>query len=593
MDFLGVLFMPAGLQYKFGPYRLDRAAQLLFRGSQRITLTPKAIEVLSTLVDARGSLVEKQELLRKVWADVVVEEGTLAYHISLLRKALGEGPGRGPFIETIPKRGYRFAGTLKESRPLDPFTSGKVMLAVLPLENLSGRNRHDYFSDGVAEELITQLARLNPERLAVIARTSAMQYRSSKKAACQIGRELGVSYLLQGSVRRSGRRVRIAVQLIKVSDETHLWAQSYERNLNDILTLQHELARTVAAEIQVKLTPQTERRLAARGMVRPEAYEAYLRGRYLLNLRTRSALRKSVGYFKQSIEHDPRFTVAYCGLADSYLVLQDFGYLRPSLATRKARAAADGALGMENRLAEVHTSMGHAHFHEFDWPATERELQCAIDVNPNYTDAHFYYSNYLVAMGRSEEAIAEARSALALDPVSLPAGCNLAYVLVHADRIQEAIQESLRVLEIDCNYARAYEDLGRAYEVQGKYPQALAAFEKAVASSGRGSLYLTSLAHAWALAGRKQKALNILRELRALSESTYVSPFFIALVYAGLGDASQAVGWLEKAYRMRDHHLCWLTVNPRLKLLHPERRFRELLLRMKFPVKPTTREYTA
>jgi tetratricopeptide (TPR) repeat protein len=270
-------------------------------------------------------------------------------------------------------------------------------------------------------------------------------------------------------------------------------------------------------------------------------------------------------------------------LADSYLVLQDFGYLLPSLATRKARVAATKALEMDKTLAESHTSLGHVFFHEFNWLATDKQLQRAIELNPNYTDAHFYYSNYLVAMGRSQDAIAEARCALALDPVSLPAGCNLAYVLVQAGNCHEAIQESLRVLEIDSNYARAHEDLGRAYERQGMYSQATGAFEKAVAYSGRGSLYLASLAHTFALAGMPQEALKLLQELKAVSNTRYVSPFFIALVYAGLGNKSQAVAWLDKAYRIRDHHLAWLKVNPRLRPLHTDPRFRDLLRRMKFP----------
>jgi tetratricopeptide (TPR) repeat protein len=343
-----------------------------------------------------------------------------------------------------------------------------------------------------------------------------------------------------------------------------------------MLTLQCELARTVATEIQVKLTPRAKAQLTGMGAIHPDAYEAYLRGRTLLNRRTRATLQKSIDYFRQSIEHDPCFAIAYSGLAESYLVLQDFGYMAPRFAIRKARVAARRGLELGGMLAETHTSMGHAFFHEFNWRATERALKRAVELNPNYIDAHFYYSNYLVAMGRSEEAISEARSALALDPVSLPAGCNLAYVLVHAEQFQDAIDECSRVLEIDCNYARAYEDLGRAYEGQGRYSQAVASFDRAVAASGRGSLYIASLAHACALAGMKQKSLTLLRELEIQSKRRYVSPFFIALVKAGLGDIDQSLSWLNKAYRMRDHHLSWLTVNPRLRPLHSDRRFRVL-----------------
>jgi len=248
--------MPARLVYEFGEFRLDVEGRLLFTNGRPVPLTPKAVEVLITLVESRGNPVGRRELLRKAWADAVVEEGSLTSHISLLRKALGEGPDDRKFIETIPKRGYRFVGAVTEStEPAGRSTAGRIMLAALPFENLSGGKKHDYFSEGVTEEMITQLARLSPERLGVIARTSAMQYRSTDKSIRQIGCELGVSYVLEGSVRRSGNRVRIAAQLIQVSDETHLWAESYERDLDDILTLQGEVAHAVAREIKIKLAP--------------------------------------------------------------------------------------------------------------------------------------------------------------------------------------------------------------------------------------------------------------------------------------------------------------------------------------------------
>ena len=296
------------------------------------------------------------------------------------------------------------------------------MLVVLPFENLSGGKRHDYFSDGVTEEMITQLARLSPERLGVIARTSAMQYKSTAKSVRQIGRELAVAYVLEGSVRRAGHRVRIAAQLIQVSDETHLWAESYERNLGNILGLQSEVARAVANEIKVKLAPEERERLASAGVVNPQAYEAYLRGRYLLNRRTAEASQKSILHFERAIQYDPQYAVAYAGLADSYLTLLDTGHLSTTEATAKAMTAAGKALRMDDTLAEAHTSLGHAHFHEFHWLAAETEFKRAIQLNSNYAMTHFYYANYLIAVGRTDEAIAQARCAQALDPVSLPAG---------------------------------------------------------------------------------------------------------------------------------------------------------------------------
>jgi TolB-like protein/Tfp pilus assembly protein PilF len=575
--------MPAGQQYEFSPFRLDSRGRLLFRDGERLTLAPKAVEVLVALVEARGNLVEKEELLRKVWTDAAVEEGSLTYHVSLLRRALGEGPGEHKFIETIPKRGYRFVGALKVSPEPAIAASGKVMLVVLPFENLSGGKKHDYFSEGLTEDTITQLGKLNPAQLGVIARTSAMQYRSTEKSVRQIGRELGVSYALEGSVRRAGNRVRIVAQLIQVSDETHLWAETYERNLGDILALQFEVAEAVAQEIGIKLVPEERERYTCPNIIRPQAYEAYLKGRFLLNRRTQEALQKSIRYFQESIEHDRHYALAYAGLADSYLTHHDLAHLSPTEATTKAKAAARKALSMDETLAEAHTALGHAYFHEFNWLAAHRDFQRAIALNPNYANAHYYYANYLMAVGRRDEAIAEAQCTLRLDPVSFPAGTNLADILFFAGHYKDAVEESLRVLEIDPNFARAYEDLGRTREQQGMYPEAIAAFERAVECSGRSYRYLALLAHALAIAGKRRAALKLLQELKNLSKKKYVSAYSFALMFTGLGNKSQALGWLEKAYKARDGALPFLNVDPRLAPLHSDSHFRDLVRRLNFP----------
>jgi TolB-like protein/Flp pilus assembly protein TadD len=570
--------------YRFGRFRLDPNGRVLFRGDRAVRLPPKAADTLLLLVQNAGNVVEKQDLLKHVWRDAFVEEGSLTRTISILRKAL-EGAAHGQkFISTVVKRGYRFAARVIEI-PGEPARScaERLMMVVLPFENLSGGKKHDYFSEGMTEEMITRLARLNPERLGVIARTSAMQYKSTDKSIRQIGPELGVSHVLEGSVRRSGNRVRIAIQLIQVSDESHLWAESYERNLGDLLTLQFEVAEAVAKEIQIKLASREQERLGSAGTVNPQAYDAYLKGRYLLNRRTLEALQKSVQYFKKSIEHDPHYAVAFAGLADSYLTHHDMGHLPPREATAKAKAAARKALGMDETLAEAHTSLGHAHFHEFNWLAADRYFKRAIKLNPNYANAHFYYANYLIAVGRKDEAIAEALCAQTLDPVSLPAGTNLAIILYFAGHYTEAVEASLRVLEIDPSFGRAYEDLGRTYEQQGIYSQAVAAFEKAVEYSGRNSRDLASLAHAFAIAGKQRAALKLLQELRELSKKRYVSPYSFALVFAGLGNKNQALAWLEKAYKGRDGALPFIKVNPRLAPLHSETHFQDLVRRLNFP----------
>ena len=418
----------------------------------------------------------------------------------------------------------------------------------------------------------------------VIARTSAMQYRSTDKSVRQVGRELGVSYLLEGSVRRARNHVRIAAQLIQVGDETHLWAESYERKLGDILALQNNVAEAVVQEIKLKLGPRERERLVVRAaVVDPQAYEACLQGRYLLNRRTLEGMHKSVRYFQKAIQCDPYYAAAHAGLADSYLTLLDYGHLSTDDATRQADAAARKALEIDDTLAEAQTSLGHSAFHQFNWPMTERAYRRALQLNPNYASAHYYYANYLTAVGRAEEALAEARSALALDPVSLPAGANLSNLLYLAGHYEEATEQALRVLEIDPTFYRAYEDLGRTYEQQRKLPQAIAAFRKVVAASGRSPAYLAHLAHAHGLAGERRKAAQLLQEIQKLSKKKHVAPHAFAAVFAGLGDKVQTLAWLEKAYLARDEMLPFLRVNPRLAFLHADPRFQDLVRRMKFP----------
>jgi len=489
--------------------------------------------------------------------------------------------------QVLQKQALRAPGFVRDvserSAPSTAAEAKRIMLGVLPFRNLSGNKKHDYFSDGLTEEMITQLARISPKQLGVIARASAMRYRSTNKSVRQIGRELGISYILEGSVRRAGNRVRIAAKLIQVSDATHLWAETYERKLRDILSLQNEVAGAAVREIKLKLAPQEHERLVGAAAVNPQAYEACLQGRYLLNRRTFEALQKSVQYFQKAIQRDPHYAVAYAGLADSYLTLLDYGHLSTDDATRKADAAARKALQIDDTLAEAHTSLGHSAFHQFSWPTTETEYRRALELNPNYASAHYYYANYLTAAGRMEEALVEARSALALDPVSLPAGANLANLLYHARRYKEALEQAFHVLEIDPTFYRAYEDLGKAYEQQRKLPQAIAAFRKIVSASGHNPAYVAHLAHAYALAGERRKAARLLQELQKRSAKQHVAPCAFAVVFAGLGDKKQTLSWLEKAYTARDEMLPFLRVDPRLAFLHDDSRFQSIVRRMKFP----------
>jgi TolB-like protein/Flp pilus assembly protein TadD len=567
--------------YEFGGFRLDPAGRVLFRGDRAIPLPPKAADTLLLLVENAGNVVEKQDLLRQVWPDAFVEEGSLTRTISILRKALEDDVHGHQFIGTVPTRGYRFAARVHRSSSTPaPLLPSKIMLAVLPFENMSGQKNQEYFSDGLTEEMITQLGRMSPDRLGIIARTSAMQYKNTTKTIHQIGQELNVSYIVEGSVRRAGARVRITAQLIQVVDQTHLWAESYERNLGDILELQSEAAQAIARQIQIKLIPQEREKLAALGCISPEAYEAYLKGRYLWNQRTLEALQKSIKYFENAIQIAPAYATAYAGMADSYLTLQDDGHLPTLKATAEAKRAAGEALRLDDTLAEPHISLAHAYFHEFNWPAAEREFKRGLELNPNYATGHYYFANYLLVTEQFQDAIAEARRAKALDPVSLPAGSNIAMALYHGRQYDQAIAQCLQVLETDPKFARSYEDLGRAYWAKGMQPEAIRAFKKAVTYSGRGPLYVAELAHLYAAAGRRKDARELLKELTELARKRYVSPYAFALVYTGMGNKDQAFAWLDKAYEERASVLPFAKINPRFASLRSDPRFHSLLRRL-------------
>jgi TolB-like protein/Flp pilus assembly protein TadD len=570
--------------YEFGSFRLDPTGRILFHGDRAIPLPPKAADTLLLLVENAGNVVEKHDLLKQVWHDALVEEGSVTRTISILRKALEDCVHGQEFISTVPTRGYRFAARVHglSSIPV-PLFSSKVMLAVLPFENMSGRKTQEYFSDGLTEEMITQLGRLNPESLGVIARTSAMQYKNTTKTIHQIGQELNVSHIVEGSVRRANNRVRIAAQLIQVSDQTHLWAESYERDLCHILQVQSDVARAIAAQIEIKLTPREQARLARADVVKPEAYEAYLKGRYLWNRRNLDALHRSVQHFQKAVKIDSEYAAAYAGLADSYLTLQDNGHMSPRKATALAKKAVQRALRIDETLAEAHNSLAHACFHQFDWSAAERAWKRAIELNPNYATAHLYYANYLLATGQIEAALAEARRAQMLDPASLAASTNTASILNCAGQCNQAIELSRKTLETDPSFARAYEDLGRAYEGKMMHGQAITALQNATKLSGGAPRYRASLAHGYAVAGNRRTALRMLNQLKEMSRRNYVSPYSLAVVAAGLGDKDRAFRWLAKAYRERSEALPFMNVDPRLIPLHSDPRFLKLVQRVGLP----------
>ena len=577
--------MAAGGRYEFGHYRLDVRAHLLFRNGRRVVLTPKAVDLLAALVEAQGEPVGKQELLHRVWPDAVVEEGSLTSHISLLRRVLAEGAGGRQFIETLPKRGYRFVGPCAAmAQPAAATGAGRRMLVVLPFENLSGGGRHDYFSEGLTEEMISQLARLSPEQLGVIARTSAMQYKSTTKTAQQIGQELGVSHLLEGSVRRSGERVRITAQLIRVSDATHLWAEGYERSLHDILALQAEVARAIAREIQIKLTVGVQHRLDRVAAIDPEAHEAYLRGRHLWNRRTEEGLRNSIALYEEAIRRQPDYAMAYTGVADSYVMLACRGMVSAKETFRRARAAARKALELDGELGEAHGSLAHVRLHDWDWEGLDRDFLRAIELHPAQPIVYYWYGEFLMSMGRPEEAIAMTRRAQQADPLSPVIAASLAMILYLARHYDEAARMLQRAQEIDPDHFLPHLRMGLVRLQQEGYPEAIRELQTAARLANHSTETLAALGTGYAMAGMSGEAHRIVAQLQASQAEHYVLPYNIAKIYAAARDKDKSFEWLERAYQEGDPDLIELNSEPLFDRLRGEPKFSELMRRIGFRV---------
>jgi serine/threonine protein kinase/Tfp pilus assembly protein PilF len=455
-------------------------------------------------------------------------------------------------------------------------------LAVLPLANLSRDSEQDYFADGMTEALITNLSKIGA--LKVISRTSSMRYRGTDKFVPEIARELNVDGVLEGSVLRAGERVRITAQLIHAATDEHLWAESYERDLRDILSLQSEVAQAIAQEIKIKLTPQERARLGRVHRVDPEAHDAYLRGRFHWNKRTEEALTEAIAYFKNAIEKDPSYALAYAGLADAYNILGFYAVRPPRETFPKAKAAALKALELDDTLAEARASLGYAKScYDWDWLASEKVFKQAIELNPGYPIAHQWYGSTLTMMGRHDEAIAEQRRAQELDPLSVVISASVGWLLYYARRFDEAIEQSRKTLEMDPNFALAHLWLGWAYEQTGRYKEASEEAKKAVTLSGGSPYYRASLGHAYAQSGMKVEAEKILEELNEVPQRMYVSPYFLAEIYTGLGENEEAFRWLERAYEERANLLVFLKVEPKVDPLRSDPRFQDLLRRMNFP----------
>jgi TolB-like protein/Flp pilus assembly protein TadD len=458
----------------------------------------------------------------------------------------------------------------------------RPMLVVLPLKNLSGDSDQEYFSDGFTEELIGQLSRLAPERLGVIARGSVMRYKHSTKGVDQIARELGVEYVLDGSVRRDGSRVRISVALIRASERTNLWTEDYDRDLSDVLSLQAEVARSVSNEIVVKVSTAGRAGTARATKVDPEAYNAYLLGRYFWNRRTVDGVRKAIRYFEETVDRDSAYAAAHAGLADCYALLASvrLGILAPNEAMPKAKASAKRALDLSPALAEAHAALGYASlWYDWNWLAAERSLKRALELNPTYASARQWYSYYLQTVDRLDEAVAQLKGALELDPLSLQLRTSLSSMRYFERQYDLVIEGSKTALEMEPNLVVAYFNLGRAYSQKKMHQKAIAEVKKARELSRESPAMTMQLGYAYAMAGEKAEAVKMIDFLARLSRKAYVPSFYAGAIYTGLRDKERAFHWLRRAYDERCDYMIHLPKEPAADPLRSDPRFNTLVPR--------------
>lgn len=633
-----------GRRLSFGVFDLDLGTGELRKRGVRVRLQEQPFQVLAMLLEHRGEVVSREELQQKLWpANTFVDfDHGLNKAINKIRGALGDSADTPRFVETVARRGYRFVADVTVDEPVPvpdpvatamtplaavataenfPITRSRSVrapkrrtwvavavlagvlaialaawkvssgtatpvpirsLAVLPLESLSGDASQDYFADGMTDELIADLGQISALR--VISRTSVMGYKHTRKPLPQIARELNVDAVVEGTVLRSGEQVRITAQLIEGATDKHLWSQSYQGALRDTLALQNTVARAVADQIRVKLSPQEQAALMSVAVVNPAAYESYLKGRYFWNKRTANGLTAALAYFNQAVDENPTYAQAYSGLADTYALLGDWQYavMTPREALPKARAAAIKALELDATLGEAHTSLAFC-LDGFDWDfnAAEQEFQKAIALKPAYATAHHWYAWHLALLHRYDQAIAEMRKALNQDPLSVIINADLAELLAMAHSYDESIRQSQKTLELDPNFALAHNHLGQAYLQMHRNEQAIAELQKAVALSGGSATCVANLARAYAAAARRSEAVALLNDLKSRSNARHSYASEVAVIYASLGDADQAMAWLEKGYEERFNP--GVLIRPGLDPVRQDPRFQNLVARLGLP----------
>jgi TolB-like protein/DNA-binding winged helix-turn-helix (wHTH) protein len=647
---------PAGAgSYRFGLFQVNSRTGDVLRQGRVVRLRGRPFDILVLLLERAGDVITRDELKQRLWpADTFVDfDHGLNAAVNRLREALGDSAENPRFIETLPRRGYRFVAPVEVSpaaeaapafavpavhvttpavqagipappaapamtpppdrrstlqislpsrvvltaaasalvfaivaamlylnvRPQAPPRSSKMTMAVLPFENLSNDKEQEFFSDGFTEEMIAEVGKLDPEHLGVIARTTTMLYKNARKSVGQIRNELGVDYVLEGSVRRAGNRVRITAQLIQANDMTHLWAETYDRDVSDALSIQSEVAMRIARSLTLALkrpsAPQPRPSAAAFS-----AYELYLRGRSFRLQATEEAGRKAIEYFARAIEADPSYAPAHAGLADAYWLLGAPGWEveNPGTLFEKAKASAERALAADMHSAEAHVVLAMVTLtYDGDRAGSEREIIEAIRLNPSSSQAHQYYSTTLTTMGRFDEAIAEAKRAMELDPLSPPAATTLGIRYWYAGRLDEAIAQFTRTIESAPEFAVAHWGLAQCYRQRGDTARSLEELRRAVELSGNSAYMRAHLAFGLAQAGDRDGALAIRRQLEAEGGTRYASPYHFALIACGLGDRAAMLQWLEKVVADRSGWRVFLPVEPEFASVRQMPEFKALL----------------
>ena len=611
---------------RFGRFELDLSTGELRRDGVPLKLQPQPARLLVLLVSRPGEVIARNELAENVWGSetfVDFERG-LNFAIRQIRAVLEDDADQPRFVETVPKRGYRFIALLEPDpsaapvpvapprrsvgipivigvaalllvgiaiyfsmhRAVRPTGQDPIVIAVLPFDDMS-TDRQPFLVDGLTEEMVARVTQISPEHLRVIARTSAMHYEGTKKGAREIGEELGVDYILENSIRHEGGRVRITSQLVKTADQTHLWAENYDRDMRDLLPLEAEVTADIAEQIQKKLLPTAAIHRPESRPIDPEAHELYLKGRYSFNQRSRESLQQSLAYFQQALARQPDYAAAYAGLADAYNLIGYYGFDPTLEASSQAKVASSKALQLDDSLGAAHAALAYTEFMwQEDWPTAEKEFRRALELDDNYVPAHQWYALYLAAMGRANESVNQMRYAQRLDPLSPAVLTGVAYVDYFAHDYRRAIEHADVALKLNPNSMAAHAVIGWAHTEQRNYPDAIQELQNAVTLSGGVPVYRCALARTYALSGNLPQAQKLLRELEAAQTQGLGSGSGLAAIYAALGNNEKALYWIEHT-APGDIQANWLRVDPAFDGLRHDQRFAAVVSRIGTRTKPS------